>query len=84
VPRRRRRAPISIALGHAIRLAREDRGWSQETVAGEAGLHPTYVGDVERGERNITVLSLCKIADGLEVPASRLLEVTEGLMRDPG
>jgi len=56
-----------IQLGENIRSIREKIGVSQEDLALEAGLDRTYVGGVERGERNPTVLSLLKIAKALRV-----------------
>ena len=53
-------------IGENIRKQRQIKGWSQEKLAFECDLHRTYVGGVERGERNITVLSLIKIAKALE------------------
>ena len=59
-------------LGHAIRHARDRAGISQEELAERCGLHRTYVGSVERGERNIGMLNLAAIAKALDVPASEL------------
>ena len=53
---------------------REDRGWSQEDLAFECGLHRTYISGVERGVRNPTVVVLQKIAKALKVPAAALLD----------
>ena len=53
---------------------REDRGWSQEELAFECGLHRTYISGVERGVRNPTVVVLQKIAKALKVPAAALLD----------
>lgn len=55
---------------------REDRGWSQEELAFECGLHRTYISGVERGVRNPTVVVLQKIAKALKVPAAALLDET--------
>jgi len=52
-------------IGAAIREKRVAKGWSQEELAFNCGLHRTYVGAVERGERNLSLLSLEKIADAL-------------------
>lgn len=49
-------------------------GISQEALADWAGLHRTYVGSVERSERNISIDNIGKLADALGVPASKLLE----------
>lgn len=56
-----------------VRL-REERGWSQEELADQAGLHRTYVSGIERRVRNPTVLVLERIAKALKVPASTLIE----------
>ncbi len=65
---------ILIKLGNAIREARKAKGWSQEELAFQAGLDRTYIGSVERGERNIAALNLVKIAAVLEVGVGELLE----------
>lgn len=51
---------------------------SQEALAEKAGLHRTYIGMIERAERNITVLGLAQIAEALGVRASVLLAKAEG------
>lgn len=55
---------------------RQAKGFSQETLAEKAGLHRTYIGTVERGERNPALVNLVRIADALSVDLSIL---TEGL-----
>ena len=59
-------------LGLRVRAFREAKGWSQEELAFNSGLHRTYVGDIERGERNIAVLNLSKLAAALEIPIASL------------
>ena len=61
-------------IGLNIRNARKEKGMSQESLALEADLDRSYVGGVERGERNISVVNLKKIADALKVPSSQLLQ----------
>jgi transcriptional regulator with XRE-family HTH domain len=61
-------------LGLKLRALREEQGLSQEELAQLADLHRTYVGGIERGERNITILSLLKLAHALQVHPARLLE----------
>jgi transcriptional regulator with XRE-family HTH domain len=64
--------PDLVALGAAVRGLRERRGLSQEALADAAKLHRTYVGGVERGERNIGFKNLVTLADALAVPPSEL------------
>jgi transcriptional regulator with XRE-family HTH domain len=59
-------------LGRRVRQRRQAKGWSQEKLALDCGLHRTYVGAVERGERNISAVNLLKIASSLGVPVSDL------------
>lgn len=59
--------PMLRQLGEYLRGIREQHGWSQEDLAFECGLHRTYVGAVERGEYNITLLSLRRITDTLGI-----------------
>lgn len=65
------------AFGRVVREHREGRGWSQDRLAAEAGLHRTYIGSVERGERNVTLNSIWRIAAALGVPASSLFAQVE-------
>ena len=58
--------------GDAIRRARTDLGLSQEAFADKVGMHRTYYGAIERGERNLTLVSLNRIAEGLGVKLSKL------------
>ena len=60
-------------VGINLRKFRRERGFSQEKLAFECGLHRTYISGVERGVRNPTVLVLEAIAEALEIPSSLLL-----------
>lgn len=72
-----RKKAALVVLGANIRKLREKTDFSQEELAHEAGLDRTYVGGAERGERNLTLLSLLKIAGPLGVTVSRLVEGVE-------
>lgn len=60
-------------LSENLRRLRKDRGLSQEELADRCGLHRTYIGSVERGERNVTLASLEAIAKSLGVSVLWLL-----------
>lgn len=66
-----------IALGRRIRALRTERGWSQEGFADNCGLDRTYIGGIERGERNLAVLNLLRIARTLQVNVGTLFEMVE-------
>ncbi len=67
------RRPLTPWLGAAIRERRQATGLSQEALAEKARLHRTYIGMVERAERNVSVDKLDQIATALAVRASALL-----------
>lgn len=69
--------PILIQLGRNVRTLREQLGLSQEELAFRSGLDRTYVGGVERGERNIGVLNIVRVALALEVSPSMLVQGLE-------
>lgn len=62
-----------IAFGETVRRLRLQRGLSQDEFAAVADLHRTYVGGIERGERNPTLTSIYRIAQALGVTPSELL-----------
>ncbi len=59
-------------FGQNVRRIRQIRGYSQEELAERAGLHRTYVGSVERGERNVSLYNIVTLARALDVPVSDL------------
>jgi DNA-binding XRE family transcriptional regulator len=66
-------AEINKRLGINIRRYREMKGWSQEQLALEADLHRAYIGQIERGEKNIGLVNLEKIANALNIHLKNLL-----------
>ncbi len=65
--------PTRHLLAQRLRLLRTLRGWSQETLAEQAGLHRTYISGIERGERNLGLDNLDKLAQAFGVTVVELL-----------
>lgn len=63
-----------VRFGLKLVEVRKARGWSQERLALESGLARSYLGGVERGQRNIALLNIFKLAEALEVAPFVLLE----------
>ncbi len=63
-----------IVFGRRVRELRLERGFSQEKLAELADLHRNYVGGVERGERNVSLVNIVKLAHGLNVRPTKLIE----------
>lgn len=70
---------IQKELGLRIRYYRKQQKISQEKLAELSSLHPTYIGQVERGEKNATVESIYQIAKGLNIPLSQLFADLEAI-----
>jgi transcriptional regulator with XRE-family HTH domain len=66
-------ATLQTEVGARVRRLRQERGWTQEELAARAGRHWTYIGGVERGERNITLTVLDDLARALEVDCAELV-----------
>jgi len=66
-------------LGERIRELRKWRGLSQEKLAAKAGLHFTYIGDIERGKRNVAIENVSKIAKALEIELADLFKSDEAI-----
>lgn len=76
---------LKVVLGRNIRSLRLQKGWTLEELAFRCGAHANYLGDAERGRRNLSVSSLNKIASGLGVEPAVLLrgaQKTEGAGSD--
>ena len=65
------------AFGTAVRRLRNERGWSQEEFADRVGVHRTYMGAIERGERNLSLVNIRRIAAGLQMSLSALMAEAE-------
>lgn len=66
---------VKVMFGNALRRAREEKGLSQEELSFISGLHRTYVGSVERGERNVSLVNITRLAKAVEVSSSDLLKM---------
>lgn len=69
---------ILIKFGDKIRELRKERGLSQEQLSFKADLHRTYIGMIERAEKNITLINIEKIANALDVSVNDLLKFKNG------
>jgi transcriptional regulator with XRE-family HTH domain len=63
---------IFVSLGNEIRTRRKKRGLTQQELSENVGIHRTYLADVERGCRNVSLYNICRIATGLEVSVAEL------------
>lgn len=64
---------IRTTVGGILREFREQKGWSQEELGHRSGLHRNYIGGIERGERNVALLNLARLAKALEIRPRDLL-----------
>lgn len=69
-----RRLPEAVEFGRRLRARREKLGWSQMALADEVGLHFTYVSSVERGERNISLQNIVRLAAALGIDPAVLVK----------
>ncbi|MFI9411358.1 helix-turn-helix domain-containing protein [Nocardia gamkensis] len=66
--------PTAAAFGARVRARRTELGWSQEAAAHACGVHWTYLGQVERGQRSPRVENIMKFATGLQTTPGRLMD----------
>jgi transcriptional regulator with XRE-family HTH domain len=71
---RKPRSKIIRQFGKAVRELRVKQGLSQEALGARAKLHRTYIGMIERGEKNITLENIEKVSDALGMPISRFFQ----------
>ncbi len=74
---------ITAEIGSRIRHHRRERKLSQEKLAEKSGLHPSYIGQLERGEKKPTIDSLYKITKGMDLSVSDFLKDLEIVDGDP-
>ena len=63
---------VRKAFGRKVRELRKYKGYSQEKLADKADLHRTYIGSIERGEQNVSIDNIAKIAKALRTPIANL------------
>lgn len=66
--------PVLVGIGQAIRELRAEAGLSQEALAHESGVDRSYMGGIERGEHNMTIINLMRISRCLQISVSELLQ----------
>lgn len=73
--------PLLKAVGKVVQEKRSTMGISQEELAKRSKLHRTYISDVERGSRSVSLITLCKLAEALLTEASELVSAAEKEVR---
>lgn len=74
---KRARSDIRERFGDAVRTRREQLGLTQEDLADKAGIHRTYLSDIERGSRNLSLINIERVASALDLPLSELFRLVE-------
>lgn len=72
--KRRAKPDVRERFGTAVKFRREELSMTQEELAEKAGIHRTYLSDVERGTRNLSLINIEKLAAALSVSLSKLFE----------
>jgi len=70
----RKNVPIQQKFGNRVRMLRKSKGWSQEEFADQCGLHRTYIGAIERGERNVSLNNIHAVAKALGLSVKDLFD----------
>jgi transcriptional regulator with XRE-family HTH domain len=71
------KADIRERFGFAVKTRREELELTQEDLADRAGIHRTYLSDVERGARNLSLINIERLATALDLPISGLFQIVE-------
>ena len=66
--------PLLHKFGERVRVLRKEANLSQESLADKAEMHRTYLSGIERGERNVSLINIARIAVALEVPVDELVK----------
>ena len=74
---KKRKADIRDRFGFAVKLRREELELTQEDLAHQAGIHRTYLSDIERGSRNVSLINIERLAAALSVSLSELFRLVE-------
>lgn len=69
------RPDIRERFGFAVKSRREELGWTQEELADRAKIHRTYLSDIERGSRNVSIINIERIAEALKLEISDLFRL---------
>ncbi len=75
--RKRSKPDIRIRFGFAVKDRREALGLTQEEFAERAAIHRTYLSDIERGSRNVSLVNIERLASALSMPISELFQFVE-------
>jgi transcriptional regulator with XRE-family HTH domain len=75
--KRRAKPDIRERFGFAVKLRREELSLTQEDLADKAGIHRTYLSDIERGSRNVSLINIERLAAALSVSLSALFQRVE-------
>jgi transcriptional regulator with XRE-family HTH domain len=76
--KRRGKPDIRERFGHAVKMLREERELTQEDLADRTGIHRTYLSDIERGARNVSLVNIERLALALELSMERLFQRVDG------
>jgi transcriptional regulator with XRE-family HTH domain len=74
----KKKADIRERFGFAVKTRREELGMTQEDLADKAGIHRTYLSDVERGSRNLSLINVERVAHALSLSLPELFQRVEG------
>lgn len=75
-------ADPKILFGRRLAELRRRKGWSQETLSLESGVERSCLGGVERGQHDVALLNICRLAEALDVPAGELFAFSEAATGD--